>query len=91
MQSTGIPALPREQQDILRGYQRDMVRHMSEAIRAVAPEVFDGDKAKLYSTTMSVFGMLNWFYMWNSKAGAAAREDYATLVSDLTMNGVRGI
>lgn len=91
VQSTGIPALPQEQQDVLRGYQRDMVKHMSNAIRAVAPEVFDGDKGKLYSTTMSVFGMLNWFYMWNSKAGAEAREDYATLVSNLTLNGVRGI
>ena len=91
VQSTGIPALPPEQQDILRGYQRDMVKHMSNAIQAGAPDVFNGDKGKLYSTTMSVFGMLNWFYMWNSKAGAEAREDYATLVSDLTLKGVRGI
>ena len=75
----------------MRSYQRDMVRHMSNAIRAVAPEVFSADKGKLYSTTMSVFGMLNWFYMWNSKAGADAREHYATLVSDLTLNGVRGL
>ena len=91
VQSTGIPALPPEQQDVLRGYQREMVKHMSDAIRAVAPAVFDGDKGKLYSITMSVFGMLNWFYMWNSKAGADAREDYATLVSDLTLSGVTGI
>ena len=91
VQSTGIPALPIEQQDILRGYQRDMVKHMSNAIRGVAPKVFDGEKGKLYATTMSVFGMLNWFYMWNSKAGAEAREAYAKLVSDLTLQGVRGI
>jgi AcrR family transcriptional regulator len=91
VQSTGISALPREQQDVLRGYQREMVKQMSESIRAVAPEFFDGDKGKLHSTTMSVFGMLNWFYMWNSKAGAEAREDYATLVSNLTLRGVRGI
>ena len=91
VQSTGIPALPLEQQDILRGYQRDMVKHMSNAIRGVAPKVFDGEKGKLYATTMSVFGMLNWFYMWNSKAGAEAREAYAKLVSDLTLQGVRGI
>lgn len=90
-QTTGIPALPKEQQEILRGYQRDMVRHMSETIRATAPEVFNVDKGKLYSTTMSVFGMLNWFYMWNSHAGAEAREDYARLVSDLTLKGVNGL
>ncbi|WP_068110827.1 TetR/AcrR family transcriptional regulator [Tropicimonas marinistellae] len=91
VQTTGIPALPSEQQDTLRGYQRDMVRQMSEAIGAIAPEVFEGEKGKLYATTMSVFGMLNWFYMWNSRAGADAREDYARLVTDLTLNGVRGL
>ena len=91
VQTTGIPALPEAQQEILRGYQRDMVAHMSALLCAVAPEVFEGDKGKLYSATMSVFGMLNWFYMWNSKAGATAREEYANLVTDLTLNGVRGL
>ena len=91
VQTTGIPALPEAQQEILRGYQRDMVGHMSALLSAVAPEVFEGDKGKLYAATMSVFGMLNWFYMWNSKAGAKAREEYANLVTDLTLNGVRGI
>lgn len=91
VQTTGIPALPAEQQDILRGYQREMVQQMSATIRSIAPQVFDCDKGKLYSTTMSVFGMLNWFYMWNSKAGADAREDYADLVTNLTLNGVKGL
>lgn len=91
VQSAAISALPVEQQDVLRRYQRDMVKHMSAIIEAIAPEVFAEDPGKLYSTTMSVFGMLNWFYMWNSRAGADAREEYATLVSNLTLNGVRGL
>ena len=49
------------------------------------------DKAKLRAATMSVFGMLNWYYMWNSGAGTKAREDYADLVSTLALNGVRGL
>jgi hypothetical protein len=40
---------------------------------------------------MSVFGMLNWFYMWNSAADEAARESYSELVAKMTMNGVKGI
>ena len=91
VQATGIPALPPAQQDILRGYQRDMVRHMSDLLRAVAPQVFDGEQGKLYAATMSIFGMLNWFYMWNSKAGEEAREDYAHLVTNLTLHGVQGL
>lgn len=91
VQTTGIRALPIEQQDILRGYQRDMVQQMSDVLGAIAPEVFEGEKGKLYSTTMSVYGMLNWFYMWNGRSGSEAREEYARLVTDLTLNGVRGL
>ena len=29
---------------------------------------------------MSVFGMLNWYFMWGAGQGAAAREEYAALV-----------
>ncbi|SEO05235.1 DNA-binding transcriptional regulator, AcrR family [Salinihabitans flavidus] len=91
VQTTGIPVLPPEQQDILRAYQRDMVKHMSDLICGIAPDVFENDRGKLYSATMSVFGMLNWFYMWNSKAGEEVREEYAQLVSNLTLKGVHGL
>lgn len=91
VQSSGLSALPEEQQTILRGYQREMVDQMSEIIRGVAPDVFGEDARKLYATTMSVYGMLNWFYMWNAKADEASREIYAELVSDLTLKGVPGL
>lgn len=91
VQSSGMSALPEDQQKLLRGYQRDMVEYLSGIIAENAPDVFAGDVAKLRSATMSVFGMLNWYYMWNSGAGSAAREDYARLVSNLTLNGLSGV
>lgn len=91
VQTSGMSALPEEQQKILRGYQRDMITFLSDIIADIAPEVFSDDKTKLRSTTMSVFGMLNWYYMWNTGAGQTAREDYAKLVSNLTLNGVKGL
>jgi AcrR family transcriptional regulator len=90
VQISALSALPEDQQTQMRSYQRDMVKFMSDCIRAVAPDVFADDKPRLRATTMSVFGMLNWYYMWNSGAGSQAREDYADLVCDLTLNGVRG-
>ena len=75
----------------MRGYQRDMVRFLSDTIAAAAPEVLADDKPKLRATTMSVFGMLNWYYMWNTGAGTEAREDYARLVTNLTLRGVGGL
>ncbi|MGR3761822.1 TetR/AcrR family transcriptional regulator [Roseobacteraceae bacterium NS-SX3] len=91
VQIGAMGALPEEQQKLLRGYQREMVQFLSDAIAAAAPEVFARDAAKLRAATMSVFGMLNWYYMWNSGAGSKAREDYADLVANLTLNGVRGL
>lgn len=91
VQINALSALPEDQQTQMRAYQRDMVKFMSDCIRAIAPDVFADDKARLRATTMSVFGMLNWYYMWNSGAGSQAREDYADLVCGLTLHGVRGI
>ena len=91
VQSGAMGALPEEQQKLLRGYQREMVQFLSATLQAVAPEVFEGEAEKLRAATMSVFGMLNWYYMWNSGAGPKAREDYAELVANLTLNGVRGL
>lgn len=91
IQTESIPLLPVEQQEVLRGYQRDMVAMMSGILEELAPDVFDGDPRKLRAATMSVFGMLNWFYMWNSAADEAARESYSELVAKMTMNGVKGI
>lgn len=91
VQSGAMGALPEEQQKLLRAYQREMVQFLSDTLQAVAPEVFNEDPGKLRAATMSVFGMLNWYYMWNSGAGPQAREDYAELVANLTLNGVRGL
>lgn len=91
IQSEGIPLLPPEQQELLRGYQRDMVDLLSNVLEDMAPEIFNGDKRKLRATTMSVFGMLNWFYMWNNKADDAARESYSELVAKLTLHGIKGL
>lgn len=91
VQLNALSALPEDQQDRMRAYQRDMVRYLSDCIRAAAPQVFGDDRAKLRAVTMSVFGMLNWYYMWNGGAAPQARDAYATLVADLTLRGLPGI
>ncbi|MBE1293288.1 MAG: TetR family transcriptional regulator [Rhodobacteraceae bacterium] len=91
VQSTGMRALPEDQQQVLRGYQRDLVNHMSRVIAASAEGVFDNDPVRLRETTMSVFGMLNWYYMWQHGADSEARERYADLATDLVLGGVRGL
>lgn len=89
VQISGMSALTEEQQKRLRGYQLDLVNFVRDILLEMSPGSFDGAKDKLRGATMSVFGMLNWYYMWNTGAGAKAREDYADLVSTLTMHGVQ--
>lgn len=91
IQTEGIPSLPLDQQKTLKAYQRDLVDQMSGVVAKIAPDVFDDDTRKLRATVMSIFGMLNWFYMWNSTADHRARDDYAQLVTRLTLTGVRGL
>ncbi|MDU9005534.1 TetR/AcrR family transcriptional regulator [Sedimentitalea todarodis] len=91
IQIEGIPLLPENQQKILKAYQRDLVTQMSEVVSGIAPEVFEDDSGKLRATVMSIFGMLNWFYMWNNPADQDSRESYAKVVTGLTLTGVRGL
>ncbi len=87
IQSEGLPLLPLKQQEVLRGYQRELVSVVAETLRSCAPEVL-ADKAKCRDVTMSVFGMLNWFYMWHPKATKEDRIAYARTVGDLTLCGI---
>jgi AcrR family transcriptional regulator len=91
VQISSLSALSEDRQSILRAYQREMVTHLSAILSAAAPERLSGDRKKLRAATMSVFGMLNWYYMWNADAGPEAREDYAQLVTNLTLAGLRGL
>ncbi|WP_425079211.1 TetR/AcrR family transcriptional regulator [Ruegeria denitrificans] len=88
VQISGMSALTEEQQRLLRGYQLELVNFVRDILKELAPTAFNDDKDKLRGATMSVFGMLNWYYMWNSGAGPKAREDYADLVSTLTVHGI---
>ncbi len=91
LQVRRLNILPPDEQKILRAYQRDMVRRVSQVLEAAAPRALGHDPGRLRATTMSVFGMLNWFYMWNAQADRPAREEYARLITDLTLKGVQGL
>ncbi len=91
IQTESLHLLPEAQQETLRGYQRDMVRKVSGILAAAAPDLQQHSREHLHQATMSVFGMLNWFYMWNPGADTAARLDYARVVADLTLAGISGL
>jgi AcrR family transcriptional regulator len=90
IQTEGIPLLPEDQQTILKGYQRDMVRHL-ESFLIVSNKNLQANSETRRAAAMSVFGMLNWFYMWNTRQDAKGRAAYAKTVAQMTMGGVKNI
>jgi AcrR family transcriptional regulator len=89
VQAAGISSLPPEQQKTLRGYQRDMVEQMSDVVKDVAPAKYTQNPQRLLETTMSIYGMLNWYYMWNRDPSEEARITYAKTVTELVLNGIK--
>lgn len=83
--------LPEARQEVLRGYQREIVAEVRARLEQLAPPGTAADRARMRSVTMSVFAMLNWYYQWNTGAGVQARRDYAGMIVDLTLNGLRGM
>ena len=77
-----------QQQAGVNGIQRRLIGKVSAAVQAVAPELEAG---KLHAVTMSLFGMLNWYFMWSRSEDEAARREYAALVAELFMDGVGGV
>ena len=90
IQTEGIPLLPEDQQTVLKGYQRDMVHHV-ETFLSAADKSLQSNPQTRRAATMSVFGMLNWFYMWNTHNDADARAAYAKTVAAITMGGVQAL
>ena len=90
IQTEGIPLLPEDQQTVLKGYQRDMVLHV-EIFLSAANKSLQSNKQTRRAATMSVFGMLNWFYMWNTHNDEDGRAAYAKTVAAMTMGGVQAL
>jgi TetR/AcrR family transcriptional regulator len=58
-------------------------------VAGVAPQL-KGTKL-LKPVTMSLFGMINWHYLWFKNTGDMTRADYAELVAQLIVDGTRNL
>jgi TetR/AcrR family transcriptional regulator len=89
VQINGLRLLPAERQIELKAMERDLVRLFSNAVAGVAPQL-EGTKL-LKPVTMSLFGMINWHYLWFKSTGEVSRADYAELVAQLIVDGTRNL
>ncbi|MDO4637591.1 MAG: TetR/AcrR family transcriptional regulator [Lautropia sp.] len=83
-------ALTDTQREKVHSLERRIIVHISSAIRDIAPHL-EQERSLLKPVTMSLFGMLNWAYMWFRPNGSVSRPEYADLLTDLMLKGVNGI
>jgi len=90
VQIAGLRLLAAEDQEKLKALERDLVAVFAEAIRELHPALFK-DRPLIKPVTMSLFGMLNWFYMWFREGGPVSRADYARLATQILVGGVKSL
>jgi Tetracyclin repressor-like, C-terminal domain len=72
----------------LRVMERGLVILLSDIVADLAPAL---SAAKIRVLTMSMFGTLNWTFMWFRENGHIARDDYADILTQMFMAGITSI
>jgi TetR/AcrR family transcriptional regulator len=90
VQVNALATLPPETQAGLKAKEREIVAIFLDAFAGISPAV-DANPSLLKPVVMSLFGILNWKYMWFKEGGPLAREEYARIATTLIINGARGL
>ena len=90
VQINELSRLPPDQQATLKRLERTLVRLFADALAEANPAL-QGKPELLKPVTMSLFGMLNWHYMWFRPNGPMTRKDYAALATEIILEGTKGV
>ncbi len=90
VQLNGTGSLPEVQRAEILAIERRITRHVAGIVRDVHPDI-EAERPLLMPTTMSLFGMLNWVYMWFRDGGPVTREEFADLATDLFLGGIENL
>jgi AcrR family transcriptional regulator len=89
VQISSLKLLPPAQQEVLKEMERRLVRIVSDAIADALPSVAKKHDV-LLPLTMSLFGMLNWHYLWFRDGKGMTRDAYARMATGLVLAGADG-
>lgn len=78
-------------QKSLASKQRKIVAPFASAIADIVPDQKENAGKMLKPLTMSLMGMLNWFFLWYKPGAGLRRADYAELACDLLIGGLEKI
>lgn len=88
IQINHLGQLPPERQAELKALERRLVDVMAGVVAALNPAL---RQAEVKPLAMSIFGTLNWKYMWFREGGPVSREDYAAMVTRMFAAGIGGL
>lgn len=91
VQLNATSALSEEQKAEITSVERRIVRRFSAVLDQVNPGLNTKDRPLLMPVTMSLFGMMNWVYMWFRDGGRISREDYADVATTLILEGIKAV
>lgn len=91
VQLNATSALSDEQKAEITGLERRIVRRFSTVLDLVNPGLNTTERPLLMPVTMSLFGMMNWVYMWFRDGGRISREDYADVATTLILEGIKAV
>ena len=86
VQISSLKLLPPTKQETLKEMERSLVRIVSDAIADALPAVAKKHDL-LIPLTMSMFGMLNWHYLWFRDGKGMTRDAYARMATGLVLAG----
>jgi TetR/AcrR family transcriptional regulator len=88
IQINHLSQLGADRQATLKTLERRLVEIMAEVIAGLNPAV---PRRMVKPLTMSLFGTLNWKYMWFRDGGTVSREEFAELITSLYSRGIAAI
>lgn len=84
-------ALNDEQKAEIRSIERRIVSHFCNALNELNPALENKERPLIMPVAMSLFGILNWVYLWFREDGKITREDYSEIVATLMLEGIKAV
>lgn len=91
VQLNATSALSDEQKAAITEIERRIVKRFAAIINSINPNLKTGERPLLMPVTMSLFGMMNWVYMWFRDGGSLSRDDYADVATTLILEGIKAV
>ncbi|MEH7827900.1 TetR/AcrR family transcriptional regulator [Gemmobacter denitrificans] len=91
VQLNATSALSDAQKAEITELERRIVRRFAAVLDEINPGLNDKNRPLLTPVTMSLFGMMNWMYMWFKEGGRISREDYADVATTLILEGIKAV